>query len=108
MYASSASWLMCGMSPGKGQIACRDRLLQEIEMEDASSQKAEDLKTVQAFVELMNGWNTIMAAARKQFPTSSEDELFKIAKGAMDEAVGLKPSSCCSSVGSSAENGVQR
>jgi hypothetical protein len=39
--------------------------------------------------EMMNGWNTIMAAARKEFPNASEEELFQIAKGAMNRALGL-------------------
>lgn len=77
-------------------------------MEEATSQKAKGLTTAQAIGELMNGWNTIMAAARKQFPTSSEEELFQIAKGAMDKAVGLKPSFGGSSVVSLIANGVQQ
>jgi hypothetical protein len=39
--------------------------------------------------ELMNGWNTIMAAARREFPAASEEELFQIASGAMRHALGL-------------------
>lgn len=40
--------------------------------------------------EMMNAWNTIIAAARKQFPAASEEEIFQIAKGAMNNALGLK------------------
>lgn len=40
--------------------------------------------------ELMTAWNTIIAAARKQFPAASEEEIFKIASGAMNTALCLK------------------
>lgn len=40
--------------------------------------------------EMMNAWNTIIAAARQQFPTASEEEVFQIAKSAMNNALGLK------------------
>ena len=33
--------------------------------------------------EMMNAWNKIQAAARKQFPNASEEEIYQIAKGAM-------------------------
>jgi hypothetical protein len=39
--------------------------------------------------ELMNGWNTIMAAARAEFPAATDEELFKIAQGAMNHALGI-------------------
>lgn len=45
---------------------------------------AEDLK------EMMNGWNKIMAAAKVQFPKATEEELYQIAKGAMNHALGIK------------------
>ena len=37
--------------------------------------------------EMMEAWNKIMAAARKQFPMATEEELFEIAKGAMNHAL---------------------
>ena len=37
--------------------------------------------------EMMNAWNKIQAAARKQFPTASEEEIYQIAKGAMWQAL---------------------
>ena len=40
--------------------------------------------------EMMNGWNTIVAAARAQFPAASEEEIYQIAKGAMAQTLGLK------------------
>jgi hypothetical protein len=40
--------------------------------------------------ELMNGWNKIMAAARQQFPAATEEELFQIAKSAMNHALRAK------------------
>ena len=40
--------------------------------------------------EMMNGWNTIVAAARAQFPAASEEEIYQIAKGAMQHTLGLK------------------
>jgi hypothetical protein len=33
--------------------------------------------------EMMNAWNKIQAAARKQFPKASDEEIYQIAKGAM-------------------------
>jgi hypothetical protein len=40
-----------------------------------------------ALKEMMQAWNTIMAAARKQFPGANEEELYQIAKGAMNHAL---------------------
>jgi len=40
--------------------------------------------------EMMNGWNTIVAAARAQFPGASEEEIYQIAKAAMAHTLGLK------------------
>ena len=45
---------------------------------------AQDLK------EMMNGWNTIETAAKKQFPNATKEELYEICKGAMNHAIGLK------------------
>lgn len=43
----------------------------------------------QDLAEMMAAWDKIMTAARAQFPNASEDELFKIASGAMRHALGL-------------------
>jgi len=40
--------------------------------------------------EMMNGWNKIEAAARAQFPSATDDELFQLASGAMKNAMGMK------------------
>lgn len=40
--------------------------------------------------EMMNGWNTILAAARREFPAASEEEIYQIAKGAMAHTLNLK------------------
>lgn len=40
--------------------------------------------------EMMNGWNTIAAAARAQFPAASEEEIYQIVKSAMAQTLGLK------------------
>ncbi|UOF80938.1 hypothetical protein [Caudoviricetes sp.] len=45
---------------------------------------AQDLK------EMMNGWNKIEAAARKQFPNASAEEIYQITSGAMKQALGIK------------------
>lgn len=45
---------------------------------------AEDLK------DMMSGWNKIMVAAKAQFPKATEEELYEIAKGAMNHALGIK------------------
>ena len=39
--------------------------------------------------EMMHGWNTILAAARAQFPNATAEELFEIASGAMKNALGM-------------------
>jgi len=46
--------------------------------------------TAQDLQEMMNGWNKIMAAARREFPTATEENLFQIASGAMKNALGVK------------------
>jgi hypothetical protein len=43
----------------------------------------------QDIAEMMQAWNTILAAAREQFPAASDEDLFQIAKGAMNHALGL-------------------
>lgn len=45
------------------------------------------MTTQQAIKEMMEAWNTIMEAVKKQFPNASEEELYQIAKGAMDHAI---------------------
>jgi hypothetical protein len=40
--------------------------------------------------EMMAGWNKIEAAAKVQFPNADKEELYKICKGAMNHALGLK------------------
>lgn len=40
--------------------------------------------------EMMNGWNKIVAAARQQFPAANEEEIYQIAKGAMQHALSIK------------------
>ena len=47
------------------------------------------MTTQQAIAEMMNAWNTIVAAARKQFPQASEEEIFQIAKTAMNHTLKL-------------------
>lgn len=47
-------------------------------------------ETVSLIAELMAGWNTIEAAAKKQFPHADKEELYEICKGAMNHALGLK------------------
>ena len=39
--------------------------------------------------EMMQGWDTIMAEAKRQFPNASEEEQYQIAKGAFTHALGL-------------------
>ena len=43
----------------------------------------------QDIAELMAAWDKVMAAAREQFPAASEEKLYQIAKGAMNQALGL-------------------
>ena len=40
--------------------------------------------------EMMSGWSAIVAAARAQFPNASKEEIYQIAKGAMQHTLGLK------------------
>jgi len=54
------------------------------DMNNAQATIVSDLK------EMMNGWNKIMAAAKSQHPNASGEQLFQIAKGAMNYALGIK------------------
>lgn len=47
------------------------------------------MTNAEALKEMMEGWNKIMAAARQQFPNATEEELYQIAKGAMNYALGI-------------------
>lgn len=47
------------------------------------------MTTAEAMKEMMEAWNRIMDAARQQFPNATEEELYQIAKGAMNRAVGI-------------------
>ena len=47
------------------------------------------MTTAEALKEMMEVWNKIMEAARQQFPNATEDELYQIAKSAMNRAVGI-------------------
>ncbi len=47
----------------------------------------------QDFKLMMDGWDTIMKAAHKQFPDESEAKLFAIASDAMNHAIGFKKKS---------------
>jgi hypothetical protein len=42
----------------------------------------------QDMAEMMQGWNKIEAAAKKQFPNATKEELFQICKSAMNHALG--------------------
>lgn len=53
-------------------------------MSNTDKQLAKDL------AELMNGWNKIEEAAKKQFPTASKEEIQKITAGAMNHTLGIK------------------
>lgn len=53
-------------------------------MNTANTTAAQDLQ------EMMNGWNTIMAAAKIEFPAATEEELFQIVSSAMRHAMGMK------------------
>jgi hypothetical protein len=48
------------------------------------------MTTAQALQEMMAAWNKIMTAAKTQFPKATEEELYQIAKGAMNHALGNK------------------
>jgi len=37
--------------------------------------------------EMMNAWNKVQAAARKQFPDASEEEIYQITKDTMNAAL---------------------
>lgn len=39
--------------------------------------------------EMISAWNTIMAAAKREFPGASEEKLFAIASSAMKNSLGL-------------------
>lgn len=50
----------------------------------------QDKELAQDIATLMNGWNKIEEAAKKQFPNASKDEIQKITAGAMNHALGIK------------------
>jgi hypothetical protein len=47
------------------------------------------MTTTEALKEMMAAWDKIMETARRQFPNASEEELYQIAKGAMNHQLGL-------------------
>lgn len=49
----------------------------------------EQQTTAQVIKTLMDGWDTIMAAAKRQFPDATADELQVIATGAMNQSLGI-------------------
>lgn len=44
---------------------------------------------IDAMKKLMNGWNTIRAAAIRQFPDATPEQIQQITTGAMNHALGL-------------------
>ena len=48
------------------------------------------MTTAEVIKEAMRGWNVIEAAAKKQFPAASKDELYEICKGAMNHALKIE------------------
>jgi hypothetical protein len=40
--------------------------------------------------QLMNGWNTIESAAKRQFPGASPEEIYQITAGAMNHSLKIK------------------
>ena len=46
--------------------------------------------TIDAFKEMMAGWNKIEAAAKKQFPNATSEQLYQICKDAMNHALKIK------------------
>jgi hypothetical protein len=51
--------------------------------------KGETMTAATAIKEMMTVWATIEAAAKKQFPKASKDELYAICKSAMNHQLGL-------------------
>jgi len=43
----------------------------------------------EAIAEMMSAWNKVEAAAREQFPSASDEEIYQITKGAMNEWLNL-------------------
>jgi hypothetical protein len=48
------------------------------------------MTTIDALKKMMNGWNTIEAKAKAQFPNATKDELYQICKDAMNFALSQK------------------
>ena len=69
------------------QAACE---AQSLAMKTNTTKTETKNETVSLIAELMAGWNTIEAAAKKQFPHADKEELYEICKGAMNHALGLK------------------
>ena len=66
---------------GGANISVPDQMAAMVNEANANPTFAQDIK------KMMTVWNGIMAKARKQFPNASEEELYRIAKGAMDHAL---------------------
>lgn len=49
------------------------------------------MTTAQAIHEMMSAWNASLAAAKQEFPSASEEQLYQIVKGVMDRAISVKP-----------------
>lgn len=46
------------------------------------------MSAAQDIAELMAAWNTVIAAAREQFPHATEERLYQIAKSVMTRQLG--------------------
>ena len=48
-------------------------------------------EALEALKEMMDAWNKIIKTIKQQFPNSSSEEIYQIAKGAMDHAIRIIP-----------------
>lgn len=49
------------------------------------------MNTTDAIAEAMSNWDKLEADARAKFPHATTDEIYLIAKAAMDKSLGLSP-----------------
>ncbi|MGC1404551.1 MAG: hypothetical protein WA974_16660 [Thermodesulfobacteriota bacterium] len=91
----------CGINEAeKEESLCGDciRKLMRLQVSWTKEDTVENFTILESTIQqdfklMMDGWDTIMKAARKQFPDESEAKLFAIASVAMNHAIDLQKKS---------------
>ena len=48
-----------------------------------------EMTTAQAIAEMMNAWNLIYAATQEKMPSASPEQVYQVAKSAMNSSLGV-------------------